>query len=126
MCPLLYGPSQGDRGGRREGWAGLVLTGPADREGIPCYVRVTQGPSVGEASDSPFVPPNAGLCVLLYTMRGAERGRTAWGQRRMARLSCYWPAIPTELWGGAEATVTHRSQGCLYPLGQGGAMERNP
>lgn len=51
-----------------------MLTGPADREGIPCYVRVTQGPSVGEASDSPFVPPNAGfVCFVIYNARSRER-----------------------------------------------------
>lgn len=41
---------------------------------------------MGDVSDEPFVPPNARLCVLSYTVRGAQRRCPDWEQRRMATL----------------------------------------
>lgn len=41
---------------------------------------------MGDVSDGPFVPPNAQLCVLSYTVHGAQRCCTDWEQRRMATL----------------------------------------
>lgn len=41
---------------------------------------------MGDVSDGPFVPPNARLCVLSYTVHGAQRRCTDWEQRRMATL----------------------------------------
>ena len=83
--PLLYGPCWGDRGGRRDR-AGLAPSS----QGSPRRVRVTQGPSVGDVSDGPFVPPNAQLCVLSHTVCVEHRDTALVGAEKNGRtVPCY-------------------------------------
>lgn len=79
---------------------------------------------MGEVSDSPFVSPNARLCVLLYTVRGAEREATLPGGRE-EWLDCLITGLPFPLsFGEGQRQQPHTgAKGVFFLWGREGQWE---